>query len=311
MAVAEIHRELIGLYALCLNKETVCLNLGESKQRYVVWQKMSIWHLNQGVDTQRVTPDGVCTHIWFRAWNDSLVIKSYHLTLLRETEIAIGILQCISTISTRSHTLNNKMPATVCTRNSQQGLCLESRIGKIIIKTNHYALNRLEIAGIENITGNLESIYLLASRETIGIVSHGIILVVIADSIAEIDGISGIGHQRILQFNNYLLSCSLDIRHLELWRRHNNLVGCIGKLDIFVEEYGYLLCCYIGCLICWGTAENLWWIIIVPSAIGLSHTGATGDSQGYAADIEEFLHTFNFNNCSICSRELLRRGTLC
>ena len=65
MAVAEIHRELIGLYALCLNKETVCLNLGESKQRYVVWQKMSIWHLNQGVDTQRVTPDGVCTDIWF------------------------------------------------------------------------------------------------------------------------------------------------------------------------------------------------------------------------------------------------------
>ena len=87
------------------------------------------------------------------------------------------------------------MPATVCTRNSQQGLCLESRIGKIIIKTNHYALNRLEIAGIENITGNLESIYLLASRKTIGVVSHRIILVVIADSIAEIDGISGIGHQ--------------------------------------------------------------------------------------------------------------------
>ena len=112
----------------------------------------------------------------------------------------------------------------------------------------------------------------------IGIAAHRVILVVIANGIAEVDGIGGIRHERILQFNHNLLSCSLDIGHFHLSRRYYNLVSCIGKLYVLVEEYGYLLGVDIGGLVVWSATYYLWRVVVVPSAIGLSHTGATNHS---------------------------------
>ena len=90
---------------------------------------------------------------------------------------------------------------------------------------------------------------MFACREGIGIITQGITLVIVADSVAEIDGIGGIGLQRVYQINHYLLALRLDFRHLQLRGRHNDILACISQLDKFVEIDGYLLARHIRGLV--------------------------------------------------------------
>ena len=66
IAVTEVHRELLGILSFRLEQITVCLYVCEGQERDVVWQEMGVWHLSQGINMQRVAPDGVCTGVGLR-----------------------------------------------------------------------------------------------------------------------------------------------------------------------------------------------------------------------------------------------------
>ena len=195
MTIAEVHRELIGFYAFGLDKETIGKHVGECQQCDIIGQEVGVRHFYQRIDMQRVAPNGVGSHVGLRARLEGLLVKGNHLTLLCKAEVAIGILQGISAISARSHTFYYKVSTTVGTRYTQHRFGLEGRISQIIIQAYHDALDGFEIAGIEHIARYFEGINLFACGEAIGIATHRVILVVIADGIAEVDGISGIRHQ--------------------------------------------------------------------------------------------------------------------
>ena len=272
---------------------------------------MRVRHWQDIINVQSITPNSILTNVWLGIGQIGLMRESYHLTLLVEHVVTIHILQGIDTIFTRGYTTNTEMASTIRTGNAEQGFGTESRVGQIGIKTYADALDRLEVGSINHITRHLEGINLLTRREGIGIITQRVVFVVICNSITEVNRISGVGYQRVLQLYHYLLSRCFDFRHLQLWRRNNDILRGVSQLDELIEIDGHLLRSHIGSLLCRCTIKHTRRIVVIPSTIRLSHSGAGNDCYGYQEYIEELLHLFSTINWSICSRVLLSRGTLC
>ena len=153
------------------------------------------------------------------------------------------------------------------------------------IQAHQDALDRLQILGFEHTSRHLHGINHLARGETVGIVSHRIALVVIADGIREVDGIGGVGLEGIDERNGDSLSASLDFRHFQLWRRHHHLLRRIIQLDELIEvDIDFLLIHFRGTVARRGS-YHLGRSLVKPSAIGLSHLG-TGSQQQEDQQIE-------------------------
>ena len=123
VAISEIHRELIGLYTLCLQQETVCLRMCKCQERDIIGQEMGIRRLSKRVDMQRIAPDCIRTNIGLRRWSEDLMIESDHLTLLFKAVVTIHVLKGVCPIGTWRHTLHHKMSPAVGARNTHQRFC--------------------------------------------------------------------------------------------------------------------------------------------------------------------------------------------
>ena len=199
--------------------------------------------------------------------------ESEFFALLAEHIVTIHILQGIDAVRARSHALDDKAATAIGTAYTQHRLGLEGRIGMICVKTYQNTLDRLQILRFEHISRHLHRIDNFAGSETVGIVSHRIALVIIADGIGEVDGIGSIRLERIYQRNLNMLARSLDFRHFELRRRNNHFLGRIIYLDIFVEIDIHLLLLHIYALVGWQSSNHLRRSFVEPATIRLSHLG--------------------------------------
>ena len=116
-------------------------------------------------------------------------------------------------------------------------------------------------------------------REGVGIVAKRVVLVVVGDGIAEIHRVSGVGYQRVLQLYHYLLSRSLNLRHLQLRGRHDDVLRGVCQLDELVEVDGHLLRIHVGSLFGRNTVKHAGRVVVIPAAIGLSHTGTARNEE--------------------------------
>ena len=153
---------------------------------------MGVIHLVYRLDVQGIHPGGILSNIRFAGRHDDVVGESNLLTLLTEFIVAILILQGVDAVRTRCHTLDDKAAATVGTAHSQHRFGAESRIGMVGIQSHQDTLDRFQILRFQHISRYLHRINGSTCRETIGVVSHRIALVVVADGIREVDGIGGI-----------------------------------------------------------------------------------------------------------------------
>src|SRR3712207_2344664 len=153
--------------------------------------------------------------------------------------------------------------------------------------------------------------------ETIGVVAQRIALVVIADGVAEVDGISGIGLQRVDKFHLDSLARGLYLGHLNLWRRHDDILGGIIQLDELIELNPYFLGIDARSLIGRRRTDHPRRVLIEPTTVGIAHSGtADQHQQRYQTYIGKlYLHTFfdslSAKSSSMFLRLLLNRGTLC
>ena len=153
---------------------------------------MDVIHLVYRLDVQGIHPGGILSNIRFAGRHDDVVGESNLLALLTELIVAILILQGIDAVRTRCHTLDDKAAATVGTAHSQHRLGSEGRIGMVGIQSHQDTLDRFQILRFQHMARYLHGINGSSRRETVGIVSHRIALVVIADGIREVDGVGGI-----------------------------------------------------------------------------------------------------------------------
>ena len=285
ISITEIERETVRHLALCLQEISVCQRFRKSPEHHVIRQEMGIFHLVNRLDVQRVYPCGILSDIRLAGWYDDVMGEGDFLTLLIKHIVAVHVLQGIDAIRARRYALDDETSSTVRTAYTQHRLGLERRISLIIIETYENTLDRFQILSLQHISRNLHRINDGTCRKTIGIVAHRISLVVVADSIREVDSISGIGFQRIDKRNMNTLSCAFDFRHFELRRRNHHLLGRIIHLDKLIEVNIYLLLLHIDSTVSWRGTYHLRWCLVKPSSVRLSHS-CTGSQQEEDRQIE-------------------------
>ena len=170
------------------------------------------------------------------------------------------------------------MAAAVGTRDTQHGLFQESRVVLVAVKAHENALDGFQVLGIKHVARHFERVDMVAGGEAVGIVSQRVSLVVVGDGIREVDGVSGVRLQLVLQAYCDLLPGGLDFRCFQLRRRHDNLLRGVLQLDELVEVDAHLPAVHIGSTLGRRCPEHSGGCLVVPAAIGLSHLG-TGNKE--------------------------------
>ena len=169
------------------------------------------------VDVQGVTPDGVLSDIGFARRYDDVVVEGQFLALLFERVVAVGILQRKDAVLSLGQAFDGKMSLAVGARHPKERLRLKGAVGQIVIQSHENAFDRLHVRCLDNVSGDFQGVNLSARGETVGKISQRVSLVVVTDGVAEIDGVGGVGLERVLQFHDDALACRLDFRHFHLW----------------------------------------------------------------------------------------------
>jgi len=110
------------------------------------------------------------------------------------------------------------VPIGVGARHAQQWFGAEGRVGQVVVESHHDAGHGVQVLGAEHVARYFQRIGLLAGRESKGVVAQGVVFVVIADGVAEVNSIGHVGLQCILQFHDYFLALGGNVGHFQLWR---------------------------------------------------------------------------------------------
>ena len=239
---------------------------------------MGVRYADERVDAQRVAPNGVVTHIGFRRRHNDIVVESLLLTALTEVVVAVHVVQAIDAIRAGSNAFDNEMSAIVGASVAQHGLGGERRILQIGIKPYLNPFHRLQALGIQHIAANLHRVDMIACGKRIGVVPQRVVLIVVGDGIAEVNGVSGVLFQRVEQMDEYPFARALDFRHLQLWRRHDDILRGVVHFNVLIKVDGHALALHTSGLVLRSGTNNAGRLFVVPSTIGLPHAG-TGDNK--------------------------------
>ena len=278
IAIAEKECEVIGFLAFSLQEEAVGLRGSKGVQHHIVRKEMCIRRLHDVLDMQRIGPERVLPYVRFPGRHDDFGREGDPFTLLVVHVIAVSILQRIDTVVSLSNTPYDEVAAAVGTRDTQHGLFQESRVVLVAVKAHENALDGFQVLGIKHIARHFERVDMVAGGEAVGIVSQRVSLVVVGDGIREVDGVSGVRLQLVLQAYCNLLPGGLDFRCFQLRRRHDDLLRGVLQLDELVEVDAHLPAVHIGSTLGRRCPEHSGWCLVVPAAIGLSHLG-TGNKE--------------------------------
>ena len=214
------------------------------------------------------------------------------------------------------HSLYHEPATSVGARYTRHGCggeegVTERTVGRI--KPHHNSLHRLQVFGIQHGSRNLHRINGLARTEGIGVVSHWVALVVVLNGIAEVDGIGGVFLQIVKEVNLDTLSVGPHVGGLNLWRGNHHLIVCIFQFDVFVEQNAQLLLVILNGSVFGKALHHHRRLFVIASAVRVSNARTGNASQCGKGQYRNggIPHEFSAIISSMCSRLLLRRGTLC
>ena len=99
----------------------------------------------------------------------------------------------------------------------------ESRVTQVVVDTDDDAFARLEVLRIQYDTRRLQSVDRRTGRESETVAVDGIFLGIIADSVAEVDGIGRAVAQAVGKLYEHAFAARLDVRRALLRRRHQQV----------------------------------------------------------------------------------------
>ena len=154
-------------------------------------------------------------------------------------------------------------------------------------KSHHHPLDGLQVLGIEHSAGHLHGVNHIARTERIGVLSHRVALVVVLDGIAEVDGVGGIGLQRIKEVHLHALALGPHVGSLYLRRGNHHLLVGAFQFHIFIEKDAHLLLGHTHCPVGRHARHHHGRLFVVASAIGIADAGTRHGQQGCPQGDEE------------------------
>ena len=310
----------IGVRTFALEQVLVLAFLKERIEHQVIRKVMDVWNDTNGVVVRRIAPNGIHAHIPFTSSCEGIGQKGNTFAFLRKEEVAILIFESESTILARLYALDAELARTICARDTSERLMphngvVEERVYRI--KTDENAFYRLQVRCIEHSSRHFHCVNLFARTEAVSVVSHRIAFVVVDDSVAKIDGIGRACLQTVIKCHLHALAVSADVGRLNLRRRNNDLLVSILELDVFVEANLYLALSVVRCTIRRIARHDLRRYLVVNAAVGCAYACASRNEQQrkackYVPRLHlPYLSILSASTCSMMSRLLQSRGTLC
>ena len=218
IAIGEVEGHFLGVFPFCLEEMAFGELCGEGGQCDIVGQEVGIAGLLDIVYMQRVAPDGVLSDVGFRRRYDDIMAEGQFFRFLRVEIVAVHVVEGIGSVLSRCHAFDDEMSAAVGSRHPEHRLFLEGTVGQVAVESYEDAFDGFQIFGLEHIASHLHGVDVLSGREAVGVVAQRVALVVVGDGVGEIDGVGGIGFERVVELYGDAFALPLDDGCLELWR---------------------------------------------------------------------------------------------
>lgn len=156
-------------------------------------------------------------------------------------------------------------------RDTRHGFRPEGRVAGVGIESDEYAFDGLEVLGFQYMARHLRRVDVVARGKAVGIVAQWVALVVVADGAGEVDGVGGVGLERVGQLDADAFALAFYLWCLQLrWRHHDVLCGVVN-LYVFVEVDVNPAFVHIDSLVGGFGTDDVWRGLVVPSAIRTTH----------------------------------------
>ena len=202
------------------------------------------------------------------------------LALLVEYVVVVGVLQGVDAVVAVCHSFYYELSAAVSARYAQHRLLGEDGVAEVTVQAYEYAFDGLEVLRVEHVAGHFHRVYVVACGERVGIVAQRIVFVVVGYGVGEVNGVGGVGLERVFQLDNDFLSRRRYFRLFDLRGRYYDFFRRVVYLYIFVEVNAYFLLLDVYSLVLRRCAHDDGRRLVVPSAVGLPHLGARHHGQG-------------------------------
>ena len=120
---------------------------------------------------------------------------------------------------------------------------------------------------------------MVAGGEAVGVAIHGVALVVVADGIGEVDGVGGVGQQRVVERYVDMSPVGLHVGLLPLRRGEDHLLRDVVHLDELIEVDTYLVGGHVGIAVNGIGPHHIRRTLVIPPTVRRTHAGTRGDDQ--------------------------------
>ena len=278
----EEERHGIGIETLHL-EQMLCLSCFEEDiEHEVVGIVVDVGCDADGVVVGRVAPNGVIAHVPLAGSGEGVLLEGDALALLREEEVAVLVFEGKSTVASRLDALDAEASGAVRTRDAAEGTLVEDGVVEERVdgeEADQHSLDGFQVGCIEHSARDFHGVYLAASAEAVGVVAHRVALVVVHDSVAEVDGVGGVSLQRVVERNLHVFAFGAYIGGFQLRGRDDDFVVSVLELDKFVEANPHLACRDVHGAVGRIAGQHLRRYLVVDAAIGSADACASHQKE--------------------------------
>ena len=212
---------------------------------------------------------------------------------LIEAIIPIGVGQGVEAIRTGGNVADREASAIVCLGSSIEGQAGESRVGRIGVQPDDNVSHRLQVLGIEQHAAYLERVDHVARREGKAEMADGVLLVVVRDGMTEVDGVRGVGLQRVLELDADLPPDDLNAGQLLLWRSDDHVLRRFIDLNQFIENDLHASPLVVRLLRWRCTADKPGRLLVIRPTVRSRHIGARHSAPDQQSQPQSFHHVWH------------------
>ena len=218
-----LHQQLVAAQALGLLEIKRRVVLVEHAEQQVVGQVLGVvagkHRVDAAVEGEHRVLRGEAGHTrHHNAVDEGIVLVAAHHV------VVVEVVECKHVVAPRLEVANGELALVVGAAYALKGHSGEGRVGQVALQAHYHTLHGLEVAGPQHDARHLQRVDAVARREGKAVVLEAVSLVIVADGITEVDGIGGVGQQRVVKVHGHSLAQALDGGLIFLGWRHHHLL---------------------------------------------------------------------------------------
>ena len=209
-------------------------------------------------------------------WLDNLVIEGVVLGA-GHVVVTIHVIECKHPIASWFEPHECELTPTIGARDAFHGQPGECRvIETLTIGSHQHMLHRLEVSCPQHDARDAHRVNLVARREREGISVQLVALVVVLDTVGEVDGIGSVGQHVVTKIDNNPLAQRLDDGLILLHRRHRDFLHLILDVDYLIKVDFHPISLDVEFSLLGRGLDHPWRCVVTGPTLGRTDVGTGG-----------------------------------